>query len=523
MVVPLTCRPLCSPLGRLTLSETLKSDPTDCQTSSQQCPSPPAAESTLSSAPPEPSDSFQKLHSSLAPQNRSLSNSPSGSLENLSSVEDSENMAEKKRKAPPPPSSVVNGMHTGGREIHNPAYVEPDTPQQNQKKSLPLPDYETLFPQKRHGVQGHTRWDHIIAEVNQKHRNSHVELSGKEMSVDCPEEQEANLPWESSTVRQTHPEVPKPVSSKNVAAPAPPKPESSQRQTLNQTRSSYVSSDPSPLQKPVSTDRTIMESLMSRNGARKALQPPATALQAPKPKSQIDPDSSPQSNQRNILTSANKDAPMAKPRQRVSGKEPVLQEESEIAPDRNTVSDSNVNIRERTDRHTAENFAQFDPFPNNELLSKDPWEQTKHNHDVDNFFSANLQKEKKPEEQGMAADDLDNIFSSENTTDPFTVLNGTDSYEDTEYRNKSLPAQHQTDLKTQNYSIKDTFGADPFTIPSLSLMASSEPLPVVMEEPAAGGLAGGKTPLRAWVSPSEGQPVSAQNSSGGGLALTQRR
>uniref|UniRef100_A0A3Q3ILL7 C2 domain-containing protein n=1 Tax=Monopterus albus TaxID=43700 RepID=A0A3Q3ILL7_MONAL len=85
--------------------------------------------------------------------------------------------------------------------------------------------------------------------------------------------------------------------------------------------------------------------------------------------------------------------------------------------------------------------------------------------------------------------------------------------------NESVTVQPQADVKTQSslFGGEDPFGAQPFNMPSA--LSSSEPLPVVLEEPAsqAGGLSGGKSLLRAWVSPSEVQTVSAQNSSGGGL------
>ena len=229
-----------------------------------------------------------------------------------------------------------------------------------------------------------------------------------------------------------------------------------------------------------------------------------------------------------------------------------------------------------------ENFAEIDPFPNTELLSKDPWAQVSQNQEADDLFTGSVRKEQKPEDRGLTAGDLDNIFSQEKPTDPFTSFNGSNLNKQNEYMKKDdskqlspafqrknsqkrkqiLPSithsergsksrqepayqeetadqglptrdvanefvtpKHQADVKTQSnfYGREDPFGAEPFTAPSA--FTSSESLQVVMEEPAsqAGLLSGGKTLLRAWVSPSEVQPVSAQNSNGGGLALTPRR
>ncbi|KAG8012169.1 Rab11 family-interacting protein 1, partial [Nibea albiflora] len=216
-------------------TQSLESEPADCQTPSQLCSSPTISESTLSSVPSESPDTFSNLHLSLAPPTISQSplGSPRGSVENLSSVGSSPTMADWKKRAMLPPHPV-QGSQTGGnlasvREINNPAYVEVDGSQQGKRMSLPLPDYETLFPQKRHGVQGQTRWDHIIAEVNQRNRDTEPELLGPEMSVDGPVEHghslRSSLPQESPAARhhQTQPQEPKPVSSKKAPAPAPPK------------------------------------------------------------------------------------------------------------------------------------------------------------------------------------------------------------------------------------------------------------------------------------------------------------
>ncbi|XP_029999440.1 rab11 family-interacting protein 1 isoform X2 [Sphaeramia orbicularis] len=553
------------------LSQTLESESTDSQTLSQPCPSPAASESTLSSIPSESPENFHSLHSSLAPQNirQSPADSFHSSTENPPSVGSSPTMADKKRRAPLPPSYPVNGVQSGGREIKNPAYVEADALQQGSKISIPLPDYETLFPQKRHGVQGQTRWDHIIAEVNQKHRDSPPQHLGKEMNVDGPEEEEptltSSLPQETSAMRHSQtPQEPKLVTSKKAAAPAPPKPVASpnlrsvadathrQSQKTALTPPSHMSPNPPAVQ---GSDRTGQGfSAVPRDGTRKVLRPSPAAVQVLTPKNQMDVETSPPDDQTDTQTKT--EAPTARPRQRVNSKEPVQQNDSSVTP---AVSERNMNkiptftsssVKNR-DKQGADSFAEFDPFPSTELLSNDPWTQPKQNQDVENLFTGRTQKEQKPEDLGMTPDDLDNIFSSEKS-DPFLVVNGNDSFKDSHYRkkdedwkqvspafqtqNQSLPArdgqiksvaaQHEADRKPQSsfYGGEDPFGADPFTVPSSSFMSpsftSSEPLQVIMEEPAsqAGGFPGGRNLLRAEV-----QPVSAQNSNSGGLALTSRR
>ena len=560
VMVTLTCRPLFSLLGRFTQS--LESEPADCQSPSQLCPSP--AESSLSSVPSESPDTFSGLHSSLAPAvaSQSPSGSPRGSIEDLSSAGSSPTMSDKRRKAPTPPSYTSYGTPNGVpvREPTSPTSVEIDEPLPGRKLSLPLPDYDTLFPQKRHGVQGQTRWDHIIAEVTQKNRDY------AEMSVDGPEEHQpgrrrSSVHQESPAVthHQTQPQETKPVSSKKFAAPAPPK--SVTPPYLRSAADFFQLSGRDSL------------SAMSRDGARKAILPPAATHNTPRLISQKDLDTTKPDDRREVTV--NNDAPTARPRQRASVKEPAQQEDSAVTPDR--PMNSYVETSSMIGTEAKENL-DFDPFPSTELLSNDPWAQLKHNKEADDFFTGGVQKEQKAEDRGMTPDDLDSIFGQEKQTDPFADFNGKDSEymkkdEDSKQdspviqkrnsqrrklmmssttpsdittsksrqepettittaykglsargaRNEPITPKPPADVKTQSnfYGGEDQFGAEPFT----STVTFSEPLQVVIEEadpaPPAGGLSGGKASLRAWVSPSD--VVSAQSSNGGGLAFTPRR
>ncbi|XP_076587681.1 uncharacterized protein rab11fip1a isoform X1 [Chaetodon auriga] len=582
------------------LPQSLESEPADCQSPSQLCPSPATSESTLSSVPSESPDTFSNLHSSLAPPNirQSPCGSPRGSVENLTLVGSSPTMAEKKKRAPLPPSHPVHGTQTGNniREINNPAYVEVDGSQQSKKMSLPLPDYETLFPQKRHGVQGQTRWDHIIAEVTERHRVAPPEYLGPEMSVDGPVEHRPSLrpslPQENPVMRhyQTQPQETKPVSSKKVAAPAPPKsvappqiPDSSQRQSQIIAQS-LMRPNPTAVPGPGNTDASSRESLSVRSkaGTRKALQPPP----ASRPASQIDWDTATPDD--DVQVPEKREAPTAKPRQRVSGNDPVQEEYSVSDKHMNvqTSSSSGMSNMDKKGRQAKETFAGFDPFPSTDLLTEDPWAQLNQKQEVDARFASRVQNEQRLEDRGMTADDLNSIFSQDKPIDPFAGFNGSDSNkhsekgeeddtkqvspafqrrnsqrrnqihtstthsdnktfksqqepgykEDTtvttanqglstrDVMSESVTPKHQAEVKAPSrlYGGEDPFGADPL---NAAAWTPSEPLQAVMEEPEpqAGGLSGGKALLRAWVAPSEGQPVSAQNSNGGGLALSLRR
>ncbi|XP_024294543.1 uncharacterized protein rab11fip1a isoform X1 [Oncorhynchus tshawytscha] len=141
---------------------------------------------------------FSNLHSSLAPAKvrRSPSKYPYSSTENLAAIGSSPNGSDKKRRDPLSPSPMEPQSHgksnAGFRIVSAKSAVASGDPVpikavEGKIPPLPLPDYDSLFPQKRHGVQGQTRWDHIIAEVNQRQQEYVPQLIGKEMSVDGPD------------------------------------------------------------------------------------------------------------------------------------------------------------------------------------------------------------------------------------------------------------------------------------------------------------------------------------------------
>ncbi|XP_068422455.1 rab11 family-interacting protein 1 isoform X2 [Clinocottus analis] len=580
-------------------TQSLESEPAECQTPSQLYPSPATSESTLSSVPFDSPDTFSSLHSSLAPPHisQSPSGSPRGSREDLSTeFFESSLMAEKKRRALVPSLYTPHGSQTGGNtspvQITNPAYVDKDDPEPGRKMSLPLPDYDTLFPHKRHGVEGHTRWDHIIAEVNQKHRDF------AEVSVDGPEENEPmfSLPQESPMKHyQTHSLQTKSMSSKKAAAPAPPKSvappdprsvaDSSQTQSQKTASQSLMRPNLPAISEPVNP-RTESLSEFSRFNASRLSRPSSGATHAPRSASQRDLETTPH-DKREVQVPVNIEAPSAKPRHRASSREPVKNKDSAVDNYMNSTIQT-LPSSGMSSTVTRGRQAERDPFPITELLSKDPRAQLKPNQEVDSFSSGSGKNEQKIEDRGMTPGDLDQIFNEEKQTDLFADFHGSNSNKHTEFlkndedshqvspvfqggnsqrpkksilstahldnqtsrsqqepiynkettitaadqvpsarsvRNWSVKPKPSDDVRTQNdfYGSEDQFGAEPFS----STLTSLEPLKVVMEEvePAspAGGLSGGKASLQAWVSPADVQPVSAQNSNGGGLALTLRR
>lgn len=421
-------------------------------------------------------------------------------------------MADQKRKPPLYPIKRNQSKGNPGpvREIQNPAYEEANGSQQENKPSLPLPDYETLYIKKRHGVQGQIRWDNLIAEVNQKHKDYPPELMGPEMSVDGPAEAAPNpklsISHDYAALRKY--QKTKPVTSKKALLPTPSKPAAS----------------------PVS--QTVVDSASSNRTSRDGEQIAQVSL--------------------------NKEAPIAKPR-RVGGTDPKKQEKSVVKTSVQTPSSSNVSNKDQ-------NSAQPDQFTTTDLFSKDSLAQLSHNQEADTFTS-NLQTERKPEHtnsddnlvQEKTADSwsasktdhkkteedsklLSPAFQRKNSQRGKKILPSKTPSEsktvvpegepESKEANQTTSASHapatlqpRTDVQTHVglYAGEDPTTAESFHTPSP--LAPSGFLPVVLEEPAsqAENWSGAKTQLRAWVSPSEVQPVSTQNSSGGGLALNARR
>lgn len=368
-------------------------------------------------------------------------------------------MADQRKKVLLPPT--YSGQNVTVREILNPAYVEADRPQQGKSGPLPLPDYETLFPQRRHGVQGQTKWDHIIAEVNQKHRDTPAQFL--EMSVDGPEEpgpnprsfisQESPI-MKSYTIKQ---QERKPISTKTTAAPAPPPKPATSSHALpvadaSQKQSQSIAFQPppkpsrSPATAPGMSEGRASPIGRSRDETKNALPQSPAAKDTLKPSSQTE----------TALSDDQRTAPTAKPRQKGSGKEPTQEDESVVTlneslnRDIQTLSSSNVSTRTKKSKQTEE-FA--DPFPSSDLLANDPWAQPMHHQEVDDVFTG-TKAEQKSEDGGTT--DFDDIFTQQKAADPFAGFDAKASREqidkkkDEDVKTLSPAFQRRNSSRTRN-------------------------------------------------------------------------
>ncbi|XP_062398592.1 rab11 family-interacting protein 1 isoform X3 [Sardina pilchardus] len=481
---------------------------TQSQEQDQVSPSSLLSGSSSSSVPSDSVDMYRyySSHSSVAPANASPG------------VNDE-----------PRPDQMANEQRVGQKQAQMPA--------------LPLPDYETLFPKKRHGVMGQNRWDNIIAEVNQRRLERETDMSGPEMSVDGPSEEPPVVP--ETAVRQ-------------------------ERSTASMSQSSW---------RQVEMHREIPEA-RTVSGTRQALQPPKpTAAATPRPQAEREtvvakPRHS-QGNERiriehelpkeppvpasrasqiqnhsdrssTDVSQADRQIPSVKPRQKTPMKEPTEPLQPEATQDKN-----------------------MDPFPNSSVQLRDPWNTPQPNKDQDDLFSGGTKKEVKPEERGLTADDLDQIFESARPSDPFSNLSQNGSARSTEQNKptKAIPkevraspesSQKKRQAPKPPTSLSDTrnmfmdrvgrhSGRRQYDtrkskpdVKTQDAVLSEKPISTGPEEepvstssgppessiPGAGDFAthpvGLKTPARAWVSPSDVQPVATQ-SSGGGPSATLRR
>ncbi|XP_061842246.1 uncharacterized protein rab11fip1a isoform X2 [Nerophis lumbriciformis] len=529
----------------------------------QQWSSPIASEFTLSSVPSDTPDTFSNLHSSLAPVRFSESppGSPSDSIEKVSSVPSSPTMTDQIHRSPLPPLYPIYETSTELNRLTDES--------EGQKLSLPLPDYESLYPQKRHGVQGHTRWDHIIAQVNQRNMDYPPELMGPEMSVDGPDnpkEFRPSITEESPALEhfQTHYNETRHVSSKKVAAPPPPNPtmrsSSFSEQNIQQTEESL--SRPLPQVPPgmLNSDLSTRESPLA--GSKKALLPPLL-----RQTNQMGWDTSTPADQTNDSVTTDQKAPTARPRQMVSITEPTEQHYSSAMPDlADTLTSIDLPRFSMSERREKVTISEFDP------LSKDPWAPEKPTRKSDDIYAVLSKKEQKPENRGVMADDLDQIFNEEKSDDRFSSVNSYETSTYTDYskveeesrsispvferrisKKTSTPSRSNSqrsfqsadeeqptlsepeqELPTRDILIdsitqshpadgqidgEDPFDSNPFAV--TSAFPSSEDLPVIMEEPSSEIQVLSARKTRGSLPPADF--ISSQISKGGDLASTLHR
>ncbi|XP_017551884.1 uncharacterized protein rab11fip1a isoform X1 [Pygocentrus nattereri] len=479
---------------------------------------------------------FSEIHSSLAPPKpqRTFAESPRGSMENLSGADYTASMSEKKHRALQPPSypggSSKNGNHHPENEVHSP------TSQQGQRPPLPLPDYDSLFPKKRHGVMTDTRWEHIIAEVNQRKMDSHLKNIEEEMSVDAPNEPVPNKSeiikerslitnqhqkqyLEASSVSTTRMEPkqalipPKSttsatarqvleVNSKQVLTPEPvyatveksnhfasrastPKVQQDPQVKEKRTFSTAVSAVAQPSEtkeKPTPASRAVKTSNSLENSDAKALRSDS----APKVQQEaqvkekrtfnaaVNAVSQPSKMKEkrtlatrtvdkfNSLQNSSSDddtteLPSAKPRRKVAEKEPVilvqpekptplsltLPEKAQVERKKDSMTQMSswenkglegrmqapVNVSNITRIAKNENVPKeqpvadaskgpekeqidSDPFPNDKLISLDPWAIPEQDTHQDDLFTSGLKKATKSNDLGLTPEDFDNFFGS---------------------------------------------------------------------------------------------------------------
>ncbi|XP_061134178.1 rab11 family-interacting protein 1 [Syngnathus typhle] len=407
--------------------------------------------------------------------------SSAGSLSySVDDVPSSPTMADKTGRAPLPPLYPIYEAQTGGaREVQISSHTNGS--QQEQTLSLPLPDYETLYPQRRHGVKGHTRWDHIIAEVNQRRIDSTPELIGPEMSVDGPEDPEkagSSFPGNSTSLGhlQTHHQERKHRSSKNVAPPPPPK------QAVDQTKPPETSD----IQVPTARPRQ-----------RPAMKEPAEQHYS------VDITDMP-------MSSHDLKTPEKPPRTLDSLHTRVAQREQNPENFGMTAEDLDQIF---TEGKTGDPFASLNGEKNN-------WE------DADSQSSLSFQRQNSSRRissppsrsNSLKASKFQQEPSEEEETNKIQLSTRDEVIE-------SITQRHPADGKAQVHFLngEDPVGSDPFAVSSS--LPFSEPLPVVMEEPSSQAqvLSVRKKPKKALMPPSESLIVSPQISNGDNLASTLSR
>ncbi|XP_052459791.1 rab11 family-interacting protein 1 isoform X1 [Carassius gibelio] len=552
------------------------SDSVDTQTTIHASPLSPS----LSSDPFESFGMFSDLHSSLAPDKppRTFSELSESSMENLSAPK-----SDKKRMAPLPPGHLGGSSKT---ESH-PEQAHTQSSKESQRPDIPLPDYETLFPKKRHGVMGQTRWDHLIAEVNQRNWDF-----SEEMNVDGPERA---MPKKSVILRdrasvnlnqhQRNHEAPPPAPTRHreslllpkAPAPAPPEPsvetnvqhghiKESLYATVNKSGKSAnknMENNPPP---PVRSRYVPQET------ERKSQTPDAITHQLPQSKEKPTPAARSIQNVNSKTDDVARDMPSIKPRQQSLVKDPVRQ----VQPDKQVTTKNMTlenNIDEKPHRgqkgnistdgfvevdllKTAENQKQLgklanepegkgmialDPFPSDNLLSKDPWALPEQTTTEDVLFTKGPKQMRNPEDRKSTFDKNDSKSANKATYDPSKSTapkseNGKQSPSFTEQaratfqrsfslKKKNSSRQYTTEKAgTENTSLNRSVSQTSqdaedveLTVTSVAPPIRTDPTLVTSESPM-----GGKSTLRAWVSPSEAQPVALQNASGSAVSNSRR-
>nr|XP_055023072.1 rab11 family-interacting protein 1 [Misgurnus anguillicaudatus] len=460
--------------------------------------------STLSPSLPKVSiGMLSDLHSSLAPPKppRSFSESPRNSMEDLSGIDYA-----KKRRAPVPPGYPTASSKTESYNLDNGidyakkrmapvppgGQVQTHNPKDSQKPSIPLPDYDILYPKKRHGVVSQTRWDHVIAEVNQRNWDF-----SEETNVDGPEPVSykpvvlKDRTSASLNQQQKNQEAPHPATSKHKEPLTPPKPalSASSNSPYPSVQSRYV---------PHGTERKAQS---TEDFSRQ----PALAKEIPTPAARslnlkTDRDS--------VAEDVTKEMPVVKPRQRSVIMDPVGQDQLDKQVSTYPVTSESKQYRGITvSAPTKNGAAHF----NMEALDE-----------ADSSKMGNRNKKSTLEDQGVIRA---NTSANKKTTDPFTKIFENSTAAKSENKSTSFTEQARATFQ-RNFSFKknrqyptskvmDKIALDrtvsqssnddvELTVTSVGPPSLTEPT-LETFDPSVAGLSGGQNALRAWVSPSEAQ------------------
>ncbi|XP_062398589.1 mucin-17 isoform X1 [Sardina pilchardus] len=313
---------------------------------------------------------------------------------------------------------------------------------------LPIPDYETLFPKKRHGVMGQTRWDNIIAEVNHRRMNKSLNCSEAAMSASGLDESKVTCPppvsHQSTLALQ---ETLSESSDKNTGpsskkALQPLKPILSDRNVDVSTKQAHLPPKPvfpdkvvgtsseqalqSP--KPVSPWQTVEVTPMTRNvpvtpTVAKSFKAPNTVLM-----SALENIQKRDSRYKKTEQKGNDKKAFGSVSDRLKKKpvstSTVLSDTSPtgvIKTERDAQLGPLVNSKpvmpiQNTQASNTDMSFKDDPFPGDQLLSHDPWQLPQKNMSGEMF----LMKEDEKTYLSERHDDFVKTFASDPQIDPFS-------------------------------------------------------------------------------------------------------
>ncbi|XP_042586028.1 rab11 family-interacting protein 1-like [Cyprinus carpio] len=542
------------------------SDSIGTQTTSHLSPS-------LSTDPFESFGMFSDLHSSLAPAKPPRTFSES-SMENLSAAK-----SDKKRKAPLPPGYLGGSSKT---ESHPDNGGQPHTQNSKDRPVLPLPDYETLYPKKRHGVMGQTRWDHLVAEVNQRNWDF-----SEEINVDGPERL---MPNKSAILnatslnlnqQQKNHKAPPPAPARHKEALLPPKAPATPEPSVetNVQHGHFKESLYATVNKPRNSASKNLENnpppaVHSRHVPqemeRTSQTPDAITHHLSQSKEKPTPAASSIQSINSKTDGVAKEMPSVKARQQSLVKNPVEQ----VQPDKQVANQPMTSENNKTEKpHKGQNgsilraaespeelhlgkpanepegkgMIAFDPFPSDNLLSKDPWALPEQTTNEDDLFTRGPKQMGNLEDQTSTFDKKDNKSANKGTNDPFINLSekSKSPQSESEKQSPSFTEQARSSFKrnfslrkknsSRQYTATEKAGTEntslarsvsqssqdaedvELTVSSVAPPSRTDPTVVTAESSI-----GGKATLRAWVPPSEAQPVALQNGSGSAVSNSRR-